>query len=154
MKKKPSSLSRREYIRTVDALYTAAGAISGRDKTKQFLKDLLTPSERVMLGRRILIAQMIIQGFTVDEIRARLGVGTTTIVNVRTWLEDEFPGYERAVAEMERAYKRRGMKPLSFAWLRRKYPLHFLLFNIAEELFSSQEHTQRKRTRTRKRKQK
>ena len=115
---------------TLDALYTAASVLKGRDAIKLFLRDLLTPSERIMLGRRIIIARMLIAGESYDEIGERLRVGRATIGRVHRWLTDQFPGFENAIKEMESEFeqrKRRG--PLiSYAYMKRKYPLHFLLF--------------------------
>ena len=98
---------------------------------KLFLRDLLTPSERVMLGRRILIARMLLRGDSFREIEESLGVGQETIHRVKRWLRDELPGYEQAVRGLEAELKKR--KTLhelnhSFANLKRKYPLYFLLF--------------------------
>jgi len=124
-------LTKKEIIVTLDALYTAASAVKGRDAIKLFLRDLLTSSERIMLGRRIIIARMLIMGTTEDEIAERLRVGRGTVWRVRRWLHDQFPGYEKAIAEMEREYERRSEKstrlitPFSPAWMRRRYPLMF-----------------------------
>jgi uncharacterized protein YerC len=87
MKRKVSDLSDREVVMTLDALYTAAGSLKGRDAVKSFLRDLLTPSERVMLGRRIIIARMIIAGQSYDAIGEKLHVGRNTISKVYKWLE-------------------------------------------------------------------
>ena len=130
MKRRPQELSKEETIATLDALYTAASVLKGRDAIKLFLRDLLTPSERIMLGRRIIIARMLIAGESYDEIGERLRVGRATIGRVHRWLTDQFPGFENAIKEMESEFeqrKRRG--PLiSYAYMKRKYPLHFLLF--------------------------
>ncbi|MBX4192271.1 hypothetical protein KW798_02175 [Candidatus Parcubacteria bacterium] len=56
MKVRISSLKDHERIETLDTLYTAAAGVKGRNVMKLFLRDLLTTSERVMLGRRIMIA--------------------------------------------------------------------------------------------------
>ena len=131
MKRKPKDLTRKEFIVTLDTLYTAASAVKGRDAVKSFLKDLLTPSERVMLGRRIIIARLLIAGETYDEICRRMKVGKTTVSKVDRWLNDQFPGYEDAVKGLEKEFADRSNKypePFSFAWLKKKYPLHFLLF--------------------------
>ena len=134
MKEKKNQMTEREIIKTLDALYTAANAVKGRSAVKMFLRDLLTESERIMLGRRIIIARLILHGETYDVIRERLGVGYNTISRVDKWLQDEFPGYEQALAgiekEMDGRAKRGEIKSnsFSFAALKRKYPLHFLLF--------------------------
>ena len=134
MKKRPTELSREEKIRTLDTLYTALSAVRGRDAMKLFLRDLLTESERIMLGRRIWIARLLIAGEEYDAIGEKLHVGYGTIARVAHWLDDQFPGYEQAVREMEKQLDTRAVRaeikkePFSYAALKRKYPLHFLLF--------------------------
>lgn len=135
MKRKIGDLTKEEMVRTLDMLYTAASSVKGRDATKLFLRDLLTPSERVMLGRRIWIARLILQGVGSTEIERKLRVGQNTVTRVERWLNDQFPGYENALAELEKEMDRRAIRreasqdPFSFAALKCKYPLHFLLFS-------------------------
>lgn len=133
VKRKLADLTKKETIVTLDALYTAASAVRGRGAVKLFLRDLLTPSERIMLGRRIIIARMLLAGESYGAIGKRLKVGQATVSRVHRWLADQFPGYEQAIKEMEKEFDRRARKrvarqPFSYAWLKRKYPLHFLLF--------------------------
>ena len=134
MKRKKDDLTEKEIMRTLDALYTAASTIKGRAAMKLFLRDLLTQSERLMLGRRILIARLLLSGATYDAIRSRLGVGYATIGRVHRWLRDEFPGYEEAIKGLEKEMDKRAVRaeikdnPFSYAALKRKYALHFLLF--------------------------
>lgn len=132
MKKMISELSEKERIATLDSLYTAAGAVRGRANMKLFLRDLLTESERIMLGRRILIARLLLQNETYDSIRQRTGTGYSTIERVHRWLKDQLPGYETAIAAMEeefgkRDFKRKYAKSMLFRF-KKRYPLHFLLF--------------------------
>lgn len=132
MKKRMTDLSEKERIATLDTLYTAAGTVRGRSAMKTFLRDLLTESERVMLGRRIIIARLLLQDETRDEIRKRTGAGLSTIDRIHRWLKDEMPGYENAIGAMEeelgrRDFKRKYSKSLLFR-LKRRYPLHYLLF--------------------------
>jgi uncharacterized protein YerC len=116
----------------LDALYTAASAVRGRGAVKLFLRDLLTGSERIMLGRRIIIAQKLLSGASYADITQSLGVGHDTIYRVQRWLSDQMPGYEQAIAGMEKEFSRRQEKKLyaesALYRLKKKYPLHFLLF--------------------------
>ena len=133
MKRKIHDLNEEQKIETLDALYTAAGAVKGRSAMKLFLRDLLTVSERVMLGRRILIARALIEGESALDIAEQMHVGLDTIYKVDRWLQDQFPGFENAIKEMKSEYDKRGKKrerlePFTFKWLKKKYPLHFLLF--------------------------
>ena len=132
MKKKISELSEKERIATLDSLYTAAGTVRGRSAMKLFLKDLLTESERIMLGRRILIARLLLQDETADMIRKRTGAGYATIERIRRWLKDQMPGYENAIQAMEEEFGKRAFKKKyatsMLCRFKKRYPLHFLLF--------------------------
>src|SRR3989344_48666 len=127
MKVRQKTLSKKEQIETLDSLYTAAGSLYGRDAMKLFLRDLLTPSERIMMGRRIIIARKLLAGESYGKIKIELRVGITTIAKVHRWLSDQLPGYEKAIKGIEREAakrKRRFESRKAFAQLKRKYPLH------------------------------
>jgi len=134
MKKRLQDLTKKEIIKTLDALYTAVGSLRNREAARLFLRDLLTPSERIMLGRRILIAKLLIGGATYDELARRLGVGRTTVSRVEHWLQDQFLGYERALQGIKRTEEKRKARmernygAFSYRALKKKYPLYFLLF--------------------------
>lgn len=131
MKVRKDDLTEKQVIETLDTLYTAAGAVRGRAAMRRFLRDLLTGSERIMLGRRLIIARRILAGDGYDIIADDLKVGKTTIAKVDRWLQDQMPGYEEAIQGMEREFSKRQIQHESrkrFAALKRKYPLHFLLF--------------------------
>lgn len=136
MKVRPRELDDKARMHTLDALYTAASTLKGRAAVKLFLRDLLTPSERIMLGRRILIARMLLSGHTAREISKRMKVGSDTVYRVEQWLHDQMPGYEQAIKEMEKEFTRRKAKYIdkklyatsALYRLKKKYPLHFLLF--------------------------
>lgn len=134
MKKKASELSQEEKMRTLDMLYTAASSVKGRNDVKHFLRDLLTESERIMLGRRIWIARLLIVGELHTAIEEKLGVARSTIWRVERWLHDQHLGYEQAIRGLEKEMDARALQseikadPFSYAALKRKYPLHFLLF--------------------------
>lgn len=143
MKVRIKDLSKEDRIRTLDALYTAASNVRGRTEVKAFLRDLLTESERVMLGRRILIARHLLANRSFEDIGADLRVSSKTIANVQRWLLDQFPGYEKALAGMEKEFAKRRPKTennnnpsidrylyatSAIYRLKKKYPIHFLLF--------------------------
>lgn len=145
MKVRSKKLTSKEKMRTLDALYTAASGIVGRDAMKLFLRDLLTESERIMLGRRILIARMLLAGASYEDIAEELKVGYDTIRRVGRWLSDELSGYEKAIekinAELDRREEKRREGRMyadrswkgSLARLKKRYPLHFVLFPWPDE---------------------
>lgn len=134
MKVRARNLTDKERMEVLDMLYTAAGAVRGRDAMKLFLRDLLTESERIMLGRRIIIARMLIAGESHRMIEKELRVGRDTVWRVQLWLCDQFPGFENAIAELEKELDKREFKKQyatsALFRLKKKYPAHFLLFPL------------------------
>ncbi len=130
-------LEKNQYL---DLFWTSIAGLRGRAEVKNFFKDLLSESEAIMFARRIHIAKMLLEGKTYDDIMKKLGVGPDTIGKVQQWLTSGFGGYEKVVASFEEVVKKRikieeekYVKPFSFAWLKKKYPLHFLLFNLIDK---------------------
>lgn len=77
-------------LRAVEqALWDALAAFTTRQEVERFLRKLLTRSERVMLGRRIQIAKMILQDRTFEDIKRELRAGESTIRSVYEWLEED-----------------------------------------------------------------
>lgn len=62
-----------------------------------FLKDILNRQERIMLIRRLLIAELLTKGLTYREIRERLGAGMATVARIERWLHFGRGGIARAV---------------------------------------------------------
>ncbi|MEK7108918.1 MAG: Trp family transcriptional regulator [Patescibacteria group bacterium] len=124
MKVKAKQLPDKVRTEVLDTLYTTAGAVRGRDAMKLFLRDLLTSSERIMLGRRIMIARKLLAGNSHREIEADMEVGKDTIWRVQRWLDDQAKGYEHAVSKLEREMdarhfrKRKSKYPPIFAFLK------------------------------------
>jgi uncharacterized protein YerC len=98
MKKKRSQITDEEFMETLDVLYTAAGTLHGRNETKFFLRDLLTPSERLMMGYRIRIGRLLLKKCTYRDIQETLHVGQTTVARVHKWIT----GLEIAIKNLEK----------------------------------------------------
>ena len=69
-----------------------------------FLKDLLNRKERIMLVRRLLVAELLNDGKTYREIQTRLGMGPATIARVERWLHFGRGGYRRALLTKRQRY--------------------------------------------------
>lgn len=128
-------------MRYLDLLWTSIAQLETREETKRFFKDLLSESEAIMLARRIEIAKRLLEGEPFDNIIRELKVGKDTIGRVQRWLISGFGGYEKAVngfkKETDRRFKKPSKafknKPYGFNWIKQKYPLHFLLFNLLSD---------------------
>lgn len=125
----------------LDLLWTSIAELNRRDEVKAFFKDLLSESEAIMLARRIKIAQRLLQGRSYEEIQKELRTSRATVATIHRWLVGGFQGYEEAITRFEKILARRNMaqrakhaEPYSFEWLKNRYPLHFLFFNIMDEM--------------------
>jgi uncharacterized protein YerC len=139
MKVKYKKLTKEDRIKCLDALYTAIGCLKSRDDIKLFLRDLLTSSERIMIGRRIIIAQMLIDGYSHRNIAGEIGVGMDTIFRVQRWLTDDKKGYEKTIEKFNRELKKRNKSNAylmsgSFADIKKRYKGYYWLDDLLEEL--------------------
>ena len=131
MKIKAKDLSKEQKAETLQALFSAAATLKDRNAVRVFLNTLLTESERIMLGRRVQIARKLLNGETSRSISADLKVGLDTVFKMEKWLDAEFPGYEKMLAQVPGASDKEEKKKLRqdlWAQMKKKYPLHFLLF--------------------------
>ncbi|MBX4192013.1 trp operon repressor [Candidatus Parcubacteria bacterium] len=136
MKVRAKELTDTQRIEILDTLYTAARTVKGRAAMKLFLRDLLTQSERIMLGRRIMIARKLLAGRSHRAIEKEMRVGKDTVWRVQRWLLDQLPGYEEVIKSLEIELEHRQKKyddkflyaTSALYRLKKKYPLHFLLF--------------------------
>ncbi len=146
MKKKISDRDKPLDKLAIKTLFGAADSAAKENKGKNFIKELLTESEQLMLGRRLLIAQMLLSGRSQAEIIYDLKLSPNTVIKVKRWLIDEFPEYGKAVKlEKEKRAKNNLTKEynegqehysqLTFASLKKKHPMHFLLFNLSDKIF-------------------
>ena len=62
-----------------------------------FLKDLLNRHERIMLIRRLLVAELLLAGKKYREIQEQLHVGSSTIARIDRWLHFGRGGYKTAI---------------------------------------------------------
>lgn len=79
------------FCQTLSHLQTKAGI-------QDFLKDLLNRQERLMLVRRLMIAELLTKGETYRDIQKKMKCESVTIARVERWLHFGRGGYARALA--------------------------------------------------------
>lgn len=85
---KVSQIDSRERQRIVIELLEVVTNIKNREEMFEFLFRLLTPSEVIMLARRLQIAKLILENKKYDEISKKLHVSHRTIADVEGWLKE------------------------------------------------------------------
>lgn len=75
-----------------------------RDKklAYRFIYDFLTPTERIMLAKRLAMALMIYKGYPHRQISEALKVSTATISSIVIWMKYEGEGYREILNKLSR----------------------------------------------------
>ena len=84
-----------EYI--FQTFIRAASKLSSPSLTQSFLQDLLTPTEQIMLAKRLCIAYLLRKNYPQRKIADTLKLSTTTITRVSTILKSEGDGYQKVL---------------------------------------------------------
>ena len=90
-----------------------------------------------MLARRLQIAELLIEGFSFDQIRKNLKAGPNTIAKVQAWLELHGEGYRTVTQRSKKNDKPESEASKSFNKLKRSYPLYFWPELLLEEIIRS-----------------
>lgn len=64
---------------------------------ESFIKDILSPTEKIMLSKRLAIAVLLSKGYTYENIDNILKVSSPTIMTVSYFLKNGDGGYQKAV---------------------------------------------------------
>lgn len=75
-------------------------------EAKNFIEDLLSPTEKIMLIKRLAIAVLLTKGKTYDYIDHTLKVSRATIMTVSLWLKHGKGGYKKVVDNILKAQNR------------------------------------------------
>jgi uncharacterized protein YerC len=135
MRREIKKIKESEKKATLEALYKAAARTKGDNATETFINEVLTESEQITIGRRLLIGNLILTGHTQYEIQNILGVSPNTFSRINQWVSGSFTDYDKALKESspsknkKASYKK--VQPFSFEHLQRNYPMHCLLFTLA-----------------------
>ena len=88
-KVKAYSIDKKEKQKIVSDLFEIFVELKTKNEVFAFLLGLFTPSEVVMIARRIQVVKMIIDKANYDEIRAKLKVSNQTITKMEHWLKND-----------------------------------------------------------------
>ena len=124
----------------------AFASIHNSVEAANFIKDLLSEGEVIMLARRLQIARLLDQGYTYDEIERAMKVSNTTIAKVQTWLNLYGEGYRMVLKRTAgKASATSNPGPLSWNKLKKKYPMYFWPELLLKEIVNSANKKERAR---------
>ena len=137
----PKKIPYDERQKLLNELWSLVSLLKTREEIKNFFRDLLSETEEVMLARRIRIARLLLEGKSYENIRESMHTSYVTIAGVHRWLQRGSEGYKDMLPRLEKELekqqnlqtkRREQREPFTFEWLKKRYPLHFLLFNLLD----------------------
>lgn len=147
---KLNALTKEERIRLVGDFYDAVSTIKDKNEARKIFRDLFTPDEIGTMMRRIDVAVLLMLGFSYEEVVELLGVGKEKVRRVQQKLEKGGEGYALMVERLLKKRKNRKIRKIknsrkaarienrpNIEYLKKKYPVHFLLWNIFDEFGDS-----------------
>ncbi len=84
----PHNLPSKEKKGLLKEFYDFVSSLN-RKEAEDFFRDFLTPSEQIILSRRLRVGKMLLRGYSSARIRKELKVGVSTVQFVQNWLKDE-----------------------------------------------------------------
>ncbi len=108
-------LEDKEVYEALNKVRDAFLAARNGDQVNKIIDGLLTHDEKLKIGRRILIAEYLTSGFTINEISKILRVGKNTIMHISRRIEkhDEWLDLiDERSKKVEKEYQKRKYKPL------------------------------------------
>lgn len=85
---KVHQIDKKERIRIVGELLDVVTGIKSREEMFELLFRLMTPSEVIMLARRLQIAKLLLKDLSYEKIQKILHVSHRTIADVEGWLRE------------------------------------------------------------------
>ena len=85
---------------TVDALFDAILSLESREECYAFFEDLCTIKELRDMAQRLKAAQMLLSGFTYDQIQKEVEISTATISRINRCIQYGTGGYQSVIEKV------------------------------------------------------
>lgn len=148
-----AKISSREREELLKEFCEAISVLKNSQEIMDFVTDLLTKQETIMLAKRIKIAKLLIEGKNYRDIESSLKVGNATIARVNQWLLESGEGF-RIIAKRTKKEKPKPPSSWDYAmedWrrFRRRYPLMFWPQLLIEDIIKMMNKRQKDQIRQR-----
>ena len=88
-KVKTNAVNQNEKYKIIGEFYDIVAGLKTKNEIIKFFVGIFTPSEGLMMARRIQIAKLLLEGHNYEVIRKRLKVGFHTITQTHNWLNKD-----------------------------------------------------------------
>lgn len=98
-------LSKLVYQRIFEIFFESVLKIKNEEEAEEFFSEFLSPTEKIVLAKRISIAVLLSKKYDYNSIKKILHVSTSTISDVNVLLKYAGSGYRRVVEKLLREEK-------------------------------------------------
>lgn len=98
-------LSKNLYERIFEIFFKSILKLKNKKEAEEFFNDLLTPTERIVLAKRLAIAMLLAKDYDYRTIRSILHVSPPTIAHVKNTLKRSGTGYRKTIGRLMREEK-------------------------------------------------
>jgi len=133
-RKRIESISKSERYKIVGNFFDLVSEMRTKKELVGFFVGLLSPSETIMLARRIQIAELILEGKKYSEISSIMKVSESTIASVARWLDVENSQFRKQIKHHQKMQKKKGVKRTKSYYSRIMSPYGQL--SIVKDLFN------------------
>lgn len=103
-----------------------------------FLADLLTKAEMRILGKRLRIAKLLLEGKTYEEIEKNLHTSHTTVAKIAAWLSERGDGFRKIVQKLPKPTEVKSwMEYSEWDTYKRSHSLYFWPELLLEEIIKN-----------------
>lgn len=129
-KVKSHEVNSKERYKIIGNFFDIIANLKSKKEVVDFFVGLLTPSENLMVARRIQIAQLLIEGEGYETIKNKLKVSFQTITKTERWLHSEDEDYNNWLAKCLKIKPSKNNRGLEKENLLNRYSHHRFIKNL------------------------
>lgn len=146
--KKYSTISNKEKADLLQEFCEAISVLNDPEEIMNFITDLLTKQETVMVAKRIKIAKMLINGKDYQEIQNLLKTSPTTISKINQWLLESGEGFRIITQRTKRKESKKIKSKYSeLKKLKKQYPIMFWPELLIKDIIKTMNQKQKEKVR-------
>lgn len=120
----------KEKYAIIGEFYEIIANLKSKKEIVDFFVGLLTPSEALMMARRIQIAQMLLEEKSYDVICKKIRVSNQTITRTDRWLHSGDDSYDNWIGKCLKKKKENKCQSVYYTSLLDRYPQHRFLKDL------------------------
>ncbi|PIP28388.1 MAG: hypothetical protein COX29_01390 [Candidatus Moranbacteria bacterium CG23_combo_of_CG06-09_8_20_14_all_35_22] len=129
-KVKSHEINSKERYKIIGNFFDIIANLKSKKEVVDFFVGLLTPSENLMVARRIQIAQLLIEGESYETIKNKLKVSFQTITKTERWLHSEDENYNSWLAKCLKIKPSKNNREIEKENLLDRYSHHRFIKNL------------------------